>query len=70
MYQFAIEPMFQHRRNAVGDPTTRFQVLMVYVPASIVDWSKATVMGENLTFEEAEALEEKLEKTYGQTDPA
>ncbi len=62
MYQFSIDPMFEHKHRPIGDPSVRYRVLRVYVPASIVDWSKAEVMGHNLTFEEAKALKERLEK--------
>jgi len=64
MYQFTIDPMPQDRHKAVGDPTTRYMVRMVYVPASIVDWSKAKVMGRNLTEQDAYDLEERLSKAY------
>ena len=64
MYQFTIDPMPQDRHKAVGDPTTRYMVRMVYVPASIVDWSKAKVMGRNLTEQDAYDLEEQLSKAY------
>ena len=48
MYQFTIDPMPQDKTRAIGDPTTRYMVKMVYVTASIVDWSNATVMGKIL----------------------
>ena len=64
MYQFTIDPMPQHRNKAIGDPTTRYMLRMVYVPASIVEWSKAKIMGKDLTEQEAYDLEERLSKVY------
>jgi hypothetical protein len=64
MYHFRIDPMPQDRNKALGDPSLRYMVLMVYVPASIIDWSRAKVVGRNLTAEKAQELEERLEKQY------
>jgi hypothetical protein len=64
MYQFSIDPMFEHKHKPIGDPTVRYRLLRVYVPASIVDWSKAEVMGDNLTLEDAKALQKRLESSH------
>lgn len=64
MWQFCIEPIPEHSRKVLGDPSIRYMVLGIDPPASIVEWHKAQRFGTNLMFEEAEALEEKLLRSH------
>ncbi len=66
MYQYSIEPMPQRRGAYVGEPDARYKVVRADPPASIVDWSKAETMADNLKSEEAREFLDKLHK--GGTD--
>jgi hypothetical protein len=67
MYQFKTEPMPRDRNKAVGDPSIRYRVLMLLVPGSFIDWSKAQIMGTDLTEQSALDLEDRLETQANNT---
>lgn len=66
LYHVKCEPMPGHKNKAMGDPTIRYRVLLLHVPASYIDWKKAKTMGSNLTGEQAEELEDRMYRQYVQ----
>jgi len=66
-YQVKTEPMPEHSNKAAGDPTTRYRVLVLHLPGSIIDWANAKVRATNLTFEEASKLEDELSEIYNRS---